>query len=373
MRPRVVLRIMPTMLIPTMTALALATAPVAAQEGQFSGEIEVDRVLTEVRVVLDDGSPVLGLEAADFAVSIGGVPVTVESADWIGSPPISLDDARAASASSTGQIRSSRAADRGGGRTVILLLQIGFEDVRLTGLYRMAAQATRLVRGLDPADRVALAVYDRHLTLHSDLTSDLEHIASLLRVPELVRWDNDLERRSEPSLVDSFNVDAAEDAATMQQGLKVLAAALEPLPGPKTIVFLGWGIGRFGSSGVVLGSAYGEATLSLARARATVYSLDITNADLHTLEVGLQAVARDTGGFYVKTHLFPELAIRRLARVMSGHYELSLIPPPEIEGYAPLEATVRLPGRRATVLARPVVRLGTPEASTFDRANTATR
>jgi hypothetical protein len=237
-------------------------------------------------------------------------------------------------------------------------VQVDFEDERLTGLYRMSAQAVRLVRGLDAADRVALVVYDRHLSLHSDLTHDLDHVARLLTVPELVDWDHDLERRSEPSLVDTFDVDAAEDAATMQQGLKVLAAALEPIAGSKTIIFLGWGMGRFGSSGVVLGPDYGEAKLSLARAHATVYSLDITNAEAHTLEVGLKAAAEDTGGLYVKTHLFPEMAIRKVARVMSGHYELSLIPPPGLAGYAPLEARLREPGTGVTVLACPIVRLG---------------
>jgi hypothetical protein len=85
-----------------------------------------------------------------------------------------------------------------------------------------------------------------------------------------------------------------------------------------------------------------------------VFSLDVTDADYHTLEVGLQAVAADTGGFYAKTHLFPELAVQRLARVISGYYELSLIVPARLSGYYDIE--IEVPGhRQITVMARPVI------------------
>ena len=49
----------------------------------------------------------------------------------------------------------------------------------------------------------------------------------------------------------------------------------------------------------------------------------MTDADYHTLEVGLEQVAADTGGFYAKTHLFPAQAMARLEGAMAGHYVLA--------------------------------------------------
>jgi hypothetical protein len=69
---------------------------------------------------------------------------------------------------------------------------------------------------------------------------------------------------------------------------------------------------------------------ALSVARTSVFSLDITNADYHSLEVGLRTVSEDTGGFHVKPHLFPETAMKKLVRVISSYYELSMIPPPDL-------------------------------------------
>jgi len=69
---------------------------------------------------------------------------------------------------------------------------------------------------------------------------------------------------------------------------------------------------------------------ALSAARTSVFSLDVTHADAHSLAVGLRQIAEDTGGFYVKTHIFPEAAMTRLVRVISSYYELSIIPPPDL-------------------------------------------
>ena len=36
----------------------------------------------------------------------------------------------------------------------------------------------------------------------------------------------------------------------------------------------------------------------------------------------IEMTAEDTGGFYARTHLFPALAMARLAGALSGHYVL---------------------------------------------------
>ena len=95
-----------------------------------------------------------------------------------------------------------------------------------------------------------------------------------------------------------------------------------PLPGEKTIVFLGWGLGNLTPIGVRMPPAYDDALRALDAARATVFVLDVSTADYHSLEFGLEQVAEDTGGTYEKTHIFPDGATRRIARSMDGHYLL---------------------------------------------------
>lgn len=82
-----------------------------------------------------------------------------------------------------------------------------------------------------------------------------------------------------------------------------------------------------------------------------MFTLDVTNADYHSLEVGLEQVAEDTGGFYAKTHLFSTQALRRLEGALAGHYVLVLEAPRLEPG--PHALRIRLVGRDGSVLAPP--------------------
>ena len=100
-----------------------------------------------------------------------------------------------------------------------------------------------------------------------------------------------------------------------------------------------------------LGSDYDRAVEALAAADTSVFSLDITQADRHSLEEGLQQLADDTGGLYIRSYLFPELSVEKLGRVLTGHYELTVIPPDEkLKKQFALKVRVDLPG--VEVLAR---------------------
>ena len=61
---------------------------------------------------------------------------------------------------------------------------------------------------------------------------------------------------------------------------------------------------------------------ALVASRTSVFSLDVTDADYHSLEAGLQLVSEQTGGFYARTHIFPDLAMRRLSGALAGYYVL---------------------------------------------------
>ena len=122
-----------------------------------------------------------------------------------------------------------------------------------------------------------------------------------------------------------------------------------PIPGPKTVLLLGWGLGHLTPTGAVVEDAdYQPARRALARAHATVFVLDVTDADSHSLEVGLQQVADDTGGTYSKTHEFPGLALDLLERALVGHYVLTFARPDLPDGNAAWTcSTVTLKPRRA--------------------------
>ena len=63
---------------------------------------------------------------------------------------------------------------------------------------------------------------------------------------------------------------------------------------------------------------YQPAVRALEAARATVFVLDVSQADYHSLEVGLQNVASHTGGPYDRTFHVASQAVRRLAQAFAG-------------------------------------------------------
>jgi hypothetical protein len=141
----------------------------------------------------------------------------------------------------------------------------------------------------------------------------------------------------------------------MEQALAVVGEALDRLPGPKAVVLVGHGFGRMTGGGLDTARVgyepeYREARRLLSRARATVYCLDVTRADSHTLETGLMSVAEDTGGFFVRTNWFPGQAVSRLSEALGGHYELSFVKPDLPRGEHVIR--VELVGRKGVVLAR---------------------
>jgi hypothetical protein len=55
--------------------------------------------------------------------------------------------------------------------------------------------------------------------------------------------------------------------------------------------------------------------------------MDITLADYHDLQFGLDIAAKETGGFYASTYRFPQMAFDKLQRTLQGHYELEVRKP----------------------------------------------
>jgi VWFA-related protein len=335
-------------------AVALWTATAGSASAQDPGQkpyterVDVHRVLLDVRVTDGAGQPLEDLTKADFVVRIDGKPAPVESAAWV-----------------TGALRSEGfiATPAGSpvattmpaieGRLVVLLIQKDLEPSRIVGLMRLLIEARPFFAAFTPRDRVAVLSFDSRLRIWSDFTNDLERVRALLQHDILMSEPGAVVESDGPSLVAGLEAGRAKRSTTMEEALVLVGHALEPLPGAKSVIVFGYGFGRLGLSGVTLAPDYAEARRSLRAARASVFCLDVTQADYHSLEVGLQQVAEDTGGFFERTHLFPALALNRLAGVLAGHYVLMVERPPVRKGRHRVDVSV--PNRSATVLFRDFV------------------
>jgi VWFA-related protein len=321
-------------------ALVLSTVLAHGQEKQarrYTEQVDVERVLVDVRVLDNEGLPVLGLGADDFSVKIGGKPVPIESTMWVGNDR--SDDVSAA------------ADDVRQGRLIIFLFQKDFDSSRLRGLMRMLIESQSFIDELTPRDRVAVLSFDSQLKIWLDFTSDRDAVRRVLQRGILFEDSPTVpDTSSAASLAARLDRATASKTHTIEKALHRIADAVHDLPGSKSIVLIGHGFGRLGWTGVTMDHGYEDARDALMAARASVFSLDVTNADYHSLDAGLQLVSRETGGFFARTHLFTGQAMNRLTSVLAGYYVLFLEQPKVGPGVH--DVHVRLTRRQGTVLAR---------------------
>jgi VWFA-related protein len=315
-----------------------------AQQPRFP--VEVDRVLIDARVVDSRGRAIRGLQREDFRVEVDGKAVTLDSVTWVSSDGSylaqdpSVDDVVVF----PGDVP---------GRLIVFLFQKDFEPLRAPGLLRLLKRAMTLVSSLGESDRVAVLSHDHRLKLWTDFTNDHTRLRRILERDILFEVDAVPVRSFFfPSLAEHFDAAAARAAASPEEGLLVLARALTGLPGAKSLVFFGWGLGRMeGTLGVRMTPDYEPARRALVESRTSVFALDLTDADYHSLEVGLQQVAQDTGGFYARTRDPEAVGFQRLEGVLAGHYVLAFEKPAGKRGSH--RVNVRLTVRKGEVLARP--------------------
>ena len=341
-----------------------AAAPLLSQEepsrrGSVREQTRVERVVVDVYATDPRGDPIPDLEASDFRVRVDGKPVLLESAEWISADtPEALDPAPAPDwdweaeppPSSPQRPRKTEFAP---GRLLIFFFQTNYEPSRLVGLLRMGIEARKFLDTLLPTDRVAVLSFDSHLKLRQDFTNDRPQLESAIGKAIRTGLPPPLLPVGQPSLARNLDFRAAKKAVTPEKALALIAQAATPIPGAKSMLFFGWGLGTIGGLGgpnVKDVRDYQEAMPALAAARISIFTLDVTDADYHTLEVSLQQVSDATGGSYQKTHIFPQLAIDRVRRAIAGHYVLVFVKPPGKRGVHAID--VKLTGRKGSVHAR---------------------
>ena len=338
-------------------SLLLAGLPAWAQdekppEKSFEGEITVSLKTMVVRVVDTWGQPILGLKPEDFRVRVGKKDVAVVGVDWIAAGDPDPSEARP-EPERTGEISVEDAAPvPSPHRLLVFFVQTDLNPTRISGQLRLRRYTRELLGTLHPNDRVAVVSYDSHLKLWQDFTPDFGAVHAAIDRAMLWSPEGEVAPGDPVSLAAHLDPAVARRAASPERALEVMARALEPLPGEKTVIYLGWGLGRFGVDGVKMTPDYEPAVRALGAAKASVFVLDVTSADYHSLEAGLEGVAEATGGIYLKTFRLPQLATKTLARTISGYYVLTL----DRSVFTEEDGQVRidLRDRQGTVLARSI-------------------
>ena len=306
---------------------------------RFTEKVDVSRILLDVRVIDPRGRPLPGLTPADFEVRIGGKPARIESVQHVTGEPV----AGAVAAPGTPLQQAAH------GRLVVFLFQKSLHRSRIPGLMLMLRELGRSLDTFSPHDQVAVLRFDSRLHLLLDFTGDRTLVRRAFEHDVLFGEAPGPGERRVPSLRPALDRERVSPSYSMEQSLLRVAEALAPLPGPKSLVVVGHGFGRLSSFGITLEPAYDDAREALQRARATVFCLDVTEADYHSLEAGLKIVAEDTGGLYQRTHVFSRAALDRVVAALDGQYVLFVEKPALRPGSHRLD--VRLKGRDGLVLA----------------------
>jgi VWFA-related protein len=307
------------------SALCLLPSSANAQQIRSAETITVERVLIDARITEASGDPILNLGPADFKVRIDGKPAKVESVEWI--PETA--GARELAALDRETAKTSLETPPPAGRLLVFFFQTDFARVaaRVAGQMKINAYADEFLESLDPEDRVAVVSYDSHLKFRLDFTSDHEQISKAMRASLLTDDPPRPPIVPMPSLARALDEKSLRATATPEQALFLLGNALKPIPGPKSLILFGWGLGRLAGDHIYMGRTYAYAQHALESSRTSVFSIDITQADWHSLSGGLAKAAADTGGFYAETFNFPKIAMDRLQRTLEGHYEIEVRKP----------------------------------------------
>ena len=332
--------------------LAGAALAGAAQEpsrpGSITAKATVEKVLVDAYVVGPHGGALTGLVPSDFLLRVGGVETAVEDVEYVPADrselPPPATPAPGAAAPEPGIPEFPQ------GRLIVLFFQADFGRVRLKGQMRAANEMVAFLDRLLPTDRVAVLSYDSHLKLRLDFTNDRAAIQhALFETLQIGGAPDPPPPNPFPSLAAHFDVAEARKASSVERGLLVTAKALQQIPGGKVMFFLGWGlrVDRVPRDW----KWHALAVNALQQARVNVFTLDVSDADWHTLETELMLLAETTGGTYAKTHVFTSQALDLAFRAIEGRYILVFNRPEGPPGRHAIELTLRT--RKGQVLARP--------------------
>jgi VWFA-related protein len=321
-----------------LTLILAFSFPVAAQVQE---QITVERILVDARVTDYQGDVVLGLKPSDFTVKVDGKIASVESVEWI---PETAAQREIAGLDDEAPPPTSTNADVPRGRLFIYFIQTDFarNNARVAGQMSFLSYADQMIDDLEEGDRVAVFSFDSHMKFRLDFTDDKRALKDAMRQAMLIDEPPVPQIVPNPSLARRLDREQMKKCTSSDEAFILVANALRPIPGPKSMILFGWGLGERSGGAVVMHHKYPIALYALETSRVTVFAIDTTQADYHDLEMGLKQAAGDTGGLYARAFRFPQLAVDRVQKALVGHYELE-VRKPELKnrGTHTIEVTVK--------------------------------
>ncbi len=323
---------------------AEAPAQEPSREGSIEAKATVEKVLVDAYVLAPRGGVLPGLQPRDFLLRVGGEEVPVEEVEYVPAARSELPPRPPEVGEEPGTPEFPE------GRLIVLFFQADFGRYRTKGLMRMANEMVLFLDRLLPTDRVAVLSYDSHLKLRLDFTNDRKAIhRALFDTLRIGGAPEPAPSSPFPSIGVHFDVKAARKASSVERGLYETAKALGKIPGGKVMLYLGWGLHV--NRQPVDARWHAHAIHALQLARVNVFTLDVTDADWHTLEGTLVGLAETTGGTYAKTHVFSNQALELAFRAIEGRYVIVFSRPDRPPGRHAIELTLR--EKKGKVLARP--------------------
>lgn len=307
------------------------------------GTVEVRIAAIDLHAIDRTGSALTALEADQVEIEVDGrraVIDAIEIATWSSERP--LDAATPI---------LQPLPDPPPPKTLIFFVQASLEPLRLRGQRAVLANMEELLAALLPGDRAAVFAFGSHLDLEQDLTGDRATLASALRRASRLEKARAAPRDRRGWLTRRLDRAAMDDVVSPEQALELIALALTDRGEEVVFVMLGWGLGIHGSDGVRMTPSWPRARDALLRIGASLLVVDVSDADWHSLEVGLQAGARETGGAYLRAKDFPRGVVKRLAAALTTRIRVWVRVPAATADDAPVR--VELDGRVGTLLTAP--------------------
>jgi len=294
--------------------------------------LRVGRSIIQMRVLDKKGNPVPDLDVRDFKLTNRGQLVTLLSVRWVGTNTEAVqasegelleenDEADQAADDAFWNKNPSQEID---GRVVVFFLQKDQSGDRGQDLSRLVVNAKKNLDELEERDYVAVVSFDSSFRLNLDLTRDHEAARDGLNDGVIRSTGLDFGEGRFPSIAANIPRYTADNAHNVEAALILLGESLKSLPGNKTLVFIGHGLGVGHSA---MRNTYPLVVQTLQEADTNLYSLDPTTADWHSMASTLKQVAADTGGFYYRANSSPQGAFPKLFRAIAGYYELVFVTP----------------------------------------------
>jgi len=384
-------------------ALAVALAAGAHSEGQQPVfRVGADLVVVEVQVVDRRGTPIPGLEAADFEVTIDREPRQVTSVEFVGVGSVTAGEGRSTAG---GGAPAPQTDSRPGDLYVLAVDESSFSAWHAPAAVRAAR---RFLEKLPAEHKVGVYAYPhgRGLDITSNRADALARLSSVMgaldaptseynlgmsEVIDITARDADTARRvaarecptapfmcvkqieqEAASLAMAFERQVSESVA----GLRLLLRALAAVPGRKVLVVVSGGLltsDRVGGRPDVA-TLVGDVSREAAESNVTLYVLHMDSSfidkfsakasgarvpymsDSTALGSGLERLAANGGGTLFRIEAGNgDFAFDRVLLETSAHYLLYVEPGEADRDGRPHRIEVRVRARRADVRSRTTV------------------